>query len=129
MATSKKKFDYQAVIMVAGVAVVARPFGDLLQTKVFKEKPQMVPIAMTVASLGLLYFGGDKLKPAGYALLATSVGDLSADMTEGLFSKQKKMEGFSRVNHILDGVETSDYVPQGDLFDLQEIMEEEGDGM
>jgi len=142
MPTKKKgKLEFEAVIMAVGVGVAAQPLMDVLEKHAFKKTPQMVPAVVMAAGVALNYFAGDKFKPASYALMAVSAGDLAGDLFaklgKGDEAKSYDLSGMSRVqpsalnqmpvtqsDYDLSGIDLDDFMDDDD----EEIIEEYGDG-
>lgn len=137
MAKKDQKLDFMAVAMAVGVGLSTQPIIDKLQeTKTFKEKPEMVPLVMFGAGAIASYFAPEKYKQIGYSLMTLTAGDLAS----GLFKKEDEgskmigdafilggMDGFSRVNVM--GAHEFDLSGTGRMEELEEILEEESDGM
>jgi len=102
MPAKKKTFDFEAVLMAAGVGAAAQPLQDVLQDKVFTNKPQLVPLAMAGLGLSLSYFGGDKLKPASLALIAVGAADFTGDLMSE--TRARRMVGESQEIDWMNGL-------------------------
>lgn len=138
MAKKDQKLDFMSVAMAVGVGLTTQPLIDKLQeTKTFKEKPEMVPLVMFGAGAVASYFAPEKYKIIGYSLMTLTAGDLAS----GLFKKEDEgskmigdafilggMDGFSRVN-VMGDLPEFDLSGTGRLEELDEIMQEESDGM
>ena len=128
------KFDFQAVMIAAGVGAITQPFQDLLQEKVFPNKPELVPLATAGLGIGLSYFGGETLKPAGIALVAVGAADFAGDLIAGERAARQvgagvpvgPINGMSRINFKMEGLpsESGEPLDRPELDELQEMLEE-----
>jgi hypothetical protein len=135
MATRTKKaaFDFQAVMIAAATGAVVQPMQDIMQEQVFTNKPEMVPVATAALGLGLSYFGGETLKPAGLALVAVGAADLAGDLFAGNRARQiagggAPIQGLSRIDFQLDGAglpsEGGEPLDAPEMDELQAMLEE-----
>jgi len=124
MAVKKNQFNMTGVLMAVGGGVAGGLVMDQLEDKVeiFKDKPMLSPLVVSALGLGTIYFLDEKMHGLGYGMLGAAGGELM-EMTKD------KMEGFSRVNYLNTPSINGYTLNAEEMEDLEEIEEEEGDGM